>query len=745
MECWTHVFTLLLIELLILWHDSEAYSVFTIDQVHLTIQPGNTVDRGTSVILVCKGHVSSSSPQLLRGTFEFLRNDEVVHSVNTTRNEVELKINPARVSNSGFYECSVRIEDRFKKSNPEKLIVQGLQVPKLTVNKNHVYEGDDVSVSCSAVEESGPLQFYFFKDGKEIKMIHTSTNTANTSITIEREGETYLYCQFSVKDHPQAGISMNSTAVKIIATEIKITPELHISPNENIFEGDNVTIQCDVIAKHSHLALYLSKQSKILNKAKTGFSYYFRPRAEDSGEYVCKSELGALQKSTGGIMRVKELFSKPNLIMSPKDVFEGDGFSVQCASTPSEKITNRHIKYSICRDNKNCTVMSSQNITAGPTSNGNYSCKAEANGIIKTSSIFSLSAKVPVSVPVIRTTDRVIVGKPFQVVCESENGTLPIQYSLVRHGMEVYQYPVHGPHRRALFNVTSISRKAEIRDFTCKASNGRERFVKESSRLNAVVIEPVSKPALTLNTEGRTITEGTELVLTCSVQAGTTPITFTWFHSGTTAPLDTKQSSVTSAVHTIQSTTRDQRGRYHCTASNEASESKSSSPVTIGVNLAGWKKVVIAVFCIVLLVAIMIALILIMKKKYKPRRGKRASELSVKPVRSKSGDPMRVSLTLDAEDNIDPNATPGVMGRNVWSDHVSSSGSDEQSSGDEYEKSRYAEVAHPQGVDHTKAPLKKGTDTVYSEVQENTQEASEHAEGVSLEYAQLNHNEQESE
>lgn len=50
---------------------------------------------------------------------------------------------------------------------------------------------------------------------------------------------------------------------------------------------------------------------------------------------------------------------------------------------------------------------------------------------------------------------------------------------------------------------------------------------------------------------------------------------------------------------------------------------------SFAVNLAGWKKALIGVFCIVLLVLIVIILVVFLKKARTPRKNKRAVELSV--------------------------------------------------------------------------------------------------------------------
>lgn len=99
---------------------------FTIDQVVLTLLPGNEVTSGTNVILRCEAKVSHSLPQPLTYSFSFLLDDQVVYTKNSSHAVLERTLSPVRVSNSGRYHCAVRIYDRFKKSGSQTLTVTGV-------------------------------------------------------------------------------------------------------------------------------------------------------------------------------------------------------------------------------------------------------------------------------------------------------------------------------------------------------------------------------------------------------------------------------------------------------------------------------------------------------------------------------------------------------------------------------------------------------------------------------------------
>lgn len=93
------------------------------------------------------------------------------------------------------------------------------------------------------------------------------------------------------------------------------------------------------------------------------------------------------------------------------------------------------------------------------------------------------------------------------------------------------------------------------------------------------VLEPVSSPVIM--PISLTVTEGSDLYLLCKVQQGTQPITFRWYHNGILIPSSTQEVTLLHGTHIVKAIEREQRGRYYCEATNHASETKKSPPVTI--------------------------------------------------------------------------------------------------------------------------------------------------------------------
>uniref|UniRef100_A0A4W5KW57 Platelet endothelial cell adhesion molecule n=1 Tax=Hucho hucho TaxID=62062 RepID=A0A4W5KW57_9TELE len=746
---------LLLTSLLTLWQGAGAQSIFTIDSVTLKLDPRGEVDSGTFMDLNCEVSVSHDQSHPLTHSFNFLRDDVLVYSKNTTDPAVLHQLTPARAANSGTYKCQVIVQDKSKSSNTQRLTVTGLQTPVLQVTSQILFEGDEVAANCSAPDEYGSLLFHFYQDQEKIKQVRATGNSVETRLELKHAGDKHLRCYFEITMVPDAGRSNNSNTVMVMVKELFITPIMNILPGKDVIEGDLVKFFCRVVNPPPNVTVFLTKDKRVLKTASISLSHSLSVLEEHSGEYVCKANRGNVQKEAYESIKVKELFSKPVLVMKPREVFERENFTLNCDTDrySLERINIGDVKYSLCRNQVLLASGGNYSATAHPSLNGNYSCQAQAQGrglkIFKNSTQIVFKAKVPVSIPLLSVVGgRLILGKPFQLQCQSDNGSLPITYTLLGPHRQAKLRVVRNPWDLALFNITSIHRSTDIHNFSCKANNNPRQAHMESSgehlRRTATIIEPVSRPVLTVIPNMGDVAEGEDLTLTCTVQRGTPPITYTWYHTKSALPLLSKTSNDMRLSLSVQGVSREHGGGYFCVTNNPSNDSQKSAMVTVGVKLAGWKKGLIAAFCILLTVSLII--IIIVKKGLLPFRRERTVELSVKPASTKTDETLRLT---HGEVSEAANVTPGVMGRSIWSDHVSGSESDDQTSEEttEVAEPQYTEV-HPQEVDHTRAPVKKGTDTVYSEVRNSNQgeSESEQADGQgSVEYAQLNHNDHESE
>ncbi|KAI3360016.1 hypothetical protein L3Q82_014347 [Scortum barcoo] len=434
-----------------------------------------------------------------------------------------------------------------------------------------------------------------------------------------------------------------------------------------------------------------------------------------------------------------KLFSKPRLTMEPTDIFEGDRFKLTCSVSiyVPDRIHKEDMQFSIYKDNVMVTSEETLVAVAGSSKNGNYSCRVQVSSghtFVKGSQTVAVKAKIPVSEPKLSVVGGTLVlGKHFQLLCHSRNGTLPITYTLHSPGGRSEHRMVRKPGEQAIFNSSIIYLSSDLSNFLCLANNSEDkpplRGLGQQLLRSTNIIEPVSKPHLIIHPSADGISEGQDVTLICSVQRGTPPITFMWYHNGTERALASQNSKKQEGSYKISNVRGEHRGPYYCEGRNTANESKRSDIVMIGVKMAGWKRGLIAVFCVLFILAVI--LVITFKRRLLLFKRKRTRELSVKSAGTKVE---RLSLTLAEVRPDAANVTPGMMGKSIWSEHVSGSESDDQLSvtSPEKQEPQYTEVQTRQ-ADPNRAPVKKGTDTVYSEVRNSKQGVPEQADGTQRE------------
>lgn len=68
-----------------------------------------------------------------------------------------------------------------------------------------------------------------------------------------------------------------------------------------------------------------------------------------------------------------------------------------------------------------------------------------------------------------------VLGKPFQVLCHSDNGSLPITYTMSSPSSSFETRVVRNPGERAIFNVSALYKASDISKLICRAKNSRHK------------------------------------------------------------------------------------------------------------------------------------------------------------------------------------------------------------------------------------------------------------------------------
>ncbi|KAK0154225.1 Platelet endothelial cell adhesion molecule [Merluccius polli] len=631
--------------------------VFVIRDVTLTVMPDQNLPRDTNVTLRCRASLSISGSQVLRREYSFYKENTVIYRKITSSSEDMMYLLPSvRVSSTGHYMCKIVIEGRERNSDLRKLTVTGLARPVLYLEKQKFSEGEDVTARCSAPGESGSINFHFYVDDKELQYVAqygapVTSNQVDAKLRIRDTGRHSVRCDYTVQIPSAFVKSDSSNSFTVTIEELSVKPILEISPGQKIFEGDQLSISCKLEGYYPNpdgISLVLNHGEQLLSTGQTEVNHSMAVFVQDSGELECRMEMGQAVKTANVTLSVIELFSVPRLSMSPAEVFQGDEMRLTCSSEVlvAERLNTDDITYALKPAGSLVAEREAGRFSGKALTNHfNYICTARARGIDKDSKALLVMPKVSVVKPKLSAKETVVLGRPFQIQCASDYGSLPINYTLLKTSNFVSVTTVSQPHQKALFNIT-IQHPLEISQYECKAENNRQKDGERSERLNASIIVPLSQATLTVVPSPGDISEGNKLILICGA-TGTLPITFKWYRSDISQPLIRKTVNAITADHQIADIGRNNSATYYCEALNQAQNLVRSQLVPIEVHLALWKKGVIAASCLLVLCVLVLLCVL----RYKSRRGKKevAAELSVKPSSSKSGDSLTRSLTHDTE------------------------------------------------------------------------------------------------
>ncbi|XP_031140441.1 platelet endothelial cell adhesion molecule isoform X2 [Sander lucioperca] len=694
--------------------------LFTIRDITLSIEPSINVTRNTNVTLRCKAVVSSSGQEALSREYTIYKDGNTVYTkTSSTSEDLLYPLSEARVSNTGKYKCKINIEGKNMTSGVKKLTVTGLSKPVLSLNKDMVSEGEEIKATCTADGETGSIFFYFYEDSKEIQEKQVNSNQAEAKLRITSVGIHKIHCAYTVLITPDSFKSEKSSAVIVSVKELPITPVLEIFPQSKIYEGDQLDFLCTVrnVPQHPEGKLYLSQGNQLLSSGDTKVNHSMVALAKDPGEFECRFEMGDVTKFVLKMVPVTELFSVPTFTMSPAEVFQKEDMTLTCKSESfaSERLRREELTYTLDPP-ENLLTRKGPGVFHGKALqyDFNYTCVAQARGIVKHSETLTVRPKVSVSIPKISVVGKAVLGQPLKILCQSDSGSLPINYTLLREYDELSTTIVKQPFQQAFFTVT-ITKPDEITKYMCEAKNNHKE-APLSKRLNATVIVPLTHPIMTVipNPE---ISEGDHLYLICGV-AGTPPVTFKWYRVGYEQPLNTTTSNKNNTAYQVPKVSKQDSGTYYCEAFNHANNVVISDEVNIQVRLAFWKKVVIGAFCLLAVSVLVVVSVLCFISK----RGKReaAAELSVKPSSPKSDDSLTVNLTHDTEVYKAATVRVNRAAVSVWSERPPEAANDEESSMVSKEPDvEYTEVVHPRPVDPARG-------------------AADHHDYGSVEYAELN-------
>uniref|UniRef100_A0A674HST1 Fc receptor-like protein 4 n=1 Tax=Taeniopygia guttata TaxID=59729 RepID=A0A674HST1_TAEGU len=399
----------------------------------------------------------------------------------------------------------------------QTLGLAGARTPQLLVEPPWVpaVRWDRVTLTCQGLGTAGATTWY--KDGQRWGQ------RGRDRITVTKSG-TYT-C-----DKPGTELSSPVT-VSDAGLVLQV-------PARALLEGDTVTLRCRGWKDNTVTSVSFYHEEEKLRWHHDGTELSLSPlRLQHSGRYSCEGWVEhwaskKLQESQAVTVTVQELFSVP-VLEGPPEPTEGSPLNLRCLSTRSPLRPRAPLLHVFYRDGQMVggSWGSPQLLvpTVGVSHSGNYSCEVRSEGgVVRKSSArlrvtvrrvppsgVSLSAQPPGA--------QVALGDRLVLSCAVAEGTGPLSFSWHREGSGA---PLGTGPRLELRHVGDN----DSGQYRCRVSDGDS--VAESDPLNVTVLVPVANATITPGPLAPPVRAGDPVTLRCSVQVGSAPVTFTWWHNG---------------------------------------------------------------------------------------------------------------------------------------------------------------------------------------------------------------------
>ncbi|KAI5607362.1 Fc receptor-like protein 5, partial [Silurus asotus] len=453
-------------------------------------------------------------------------------------------------SDSGDYTCrGQRLDSQVSEiSDAVTLTVSGISKPTVRVTpQRFVYTGDTITLSCK-LQETPAWGVFWYKNYQDFQL-HNSKNTKTFNVTVDTEGETVYQC----RAHRRITTfnTEHSDPVEIIVRE-RPKPVASINPDKHVYNGDNVTLRCEIQDESVSRWQYSWYKDASLSSVSSVQMYTISSvELTHIGNYTCKGrESGGSRSSHLSDAVTLTVSERPKAVLSvsPQNCLnEGDSVTLSCEVTDSStdwtfswyrevpyrdgvtaiKNTNGFIMYvELLSDSSRG---SGGNYTLSPSAlhhTGVYVCKGERG---EPAFYTQYSNPQPLRIterpkPVvsINPDKQVFSGDTVTLRCEIQDESVSRwQYSWYK---DASQSPVSSVQ---MYTISSVE-VTHTGNYTCK---GRESGGSRSSHLSDAVTLTVSeRPLAVLSVSPQNwLTEGDSVTLSCEVTNSSTDWTFSWY------------------------------------------------------------------------------------------------------------------------------------------------------------------------------------------------------------------------
>ncbi|XP_077320167.1 high affinity immunoglobulin gamma Fc receptor I-like isoform X2 [Lithobates pipiens] len=298
------------------------------------------------------------------------------------------RVPSSQLEDSGKYTCEVRTRSDTVRKRSDGLYIQIYELfssPQIKVPPSRVIEGGEMMVRCDTRRDplrgGTELHFAFYRDGRTVRGYDVSDTYRVPSSQLEDSGK-YTCAVRMTSDT----VRKMSDGIYIQIYELFSPLKIKVTPSR-VIERDEMTVRCDTRldplrgGTELHFAFY--RDGRTVRGYDVSDTYRVpSSQLENSGNYTCevRTRSDTVRKRSDGLyIQIYELFSPPEIKVTPSRVIKGGEMTVRCDTRLDPLRGGTVLHFAFYRDGRTVRgydvsdtyrVPSSQ-----PEDSGNYTCE----------------------------------------------------------------------------------------------------------------------------------------------------------------------------------------------------------------------------------------------------------------------------------------------------------------------------------------------------------------------------------
>ncbi|XP_073465809.1 Fc receptor-like protein 5 isoform X1 [Aquarana catesbeiana] len=385
-----------------------------------------------------------------------------------------------------------------------------------------------------------------------------------------------------------------------------------------VHEGDNVTLKCHHYPTYSGGQTIFYKDNTVIRDwGSDPELHIYNINLAGSKGYKCTKKVPYSEYSGEASIPMKELFTTPEIKVTPFPVMEGDNVTVTCHTNVSPYRPETELQFAFHKAEQNVQKFGSSDQYgfqfAKLENSGEYYCEVSGRMIVKRSKELNIEINEPFTQSeIIMTPNQMTEGDNMTLNCHTVRSELipdtGLEFAFYRDGQNVQEF--------SLFNQYEVQ-SAETKHsgtYSCKVTFSTNKLTRSSKELYIQIQELFSKPKIEMIPV--LVSEGNQMILKCNtiVIRNNTELQFAFYKN-----IQKIQEFNSSHQYVVPSPHLEDSGNYYCEVRSLKSNVKKKSE-ELKVDLQGNTKffiilIPLALGILLLLVAILVTLFICSKRR----------------------------------------------------------------------------------------------------------------------------------